>query len=428
MSLNRRDHVSQFKFLLLPKVSILLRLSKVISWHIGPQDCSQAPTTLESLLNTTPWTHTPSSHLVMLRCPPSRISLTTADVYDLDTHLHARPAARVALFNQLHARLSPGPGHRPQHTFVSRSDNVAGGRRPVSCSSQTTVCSTEADDAVPSAGLPVTFVSDSSGAWAVDTPSHVQKQHLQQTQVAAEAATALEKVARQRQPSRASPSSRCVTEHSPGSPLTPAEHTLRFAGSTLDGVLDIRPTASPPHHCGYGPEVDPSRRGIPVLGNLPEQISSPPRPEPRALDSARARRRNVRTQDSSVHEDAPELQHLTKARHVQRLPGNSFQPGVPPPVPELVVPAECETDDLRNPALDPGAPVFVSSALPLLNGKARLTTSADPTRTSRHRTAIVNRNERLNPLGQSRHHQKRIKPPSALVLRAQLRASSPPAH
>lgn len=221
----------------------------------------------------------------------------------------------------------------------------------MSGTSQATVCSAEDDT---SDDLPVTFVSNSSGVWAVDTPTNVQIEAAEHTRLCNEAATALEYAARQH-PSPRKPSSKVLSRQG-----TTAEH--RQAESTSAEEASPYTSNDVEHHRERGVDVPRSRRGLAVLGEIHADAfptSSRPHYEAPHLSSARARRRNARSHDTSVAYDGPELQHVIQARRIQRVP-TSWHPDVPQPVPELILPdGELEPRPAMNPALDPGAPVFV---------------------------------------------------------------------
>jgi len=303
----------------------------------------------------------------MLRCPPSRISLSTADVHDFENRFDARRRARALLFEQPNVRLSPGPSHQTKHTIISQEHNV-GKKRASSLCSQATVCPAGDDT---TGDLPMTFISNSSGAWAVDTPTDVRNCHHDQSRLATQAARALEGVLRSRssplKPLPELPAEALITEH-PTRPLhdqpTSAEHALRFTGATLDGCIDIRPTVSPPRRRQSGSHVALSHRGLPVLGELRGDAyptSSPPRTEPPVLSSSRARRRNAHSQDTHVYSEDALLQHGIQADQTQSLTFHGRYPDAcPSSVPELVSAENEENiEPPINPALEPDAPVFV---------------------------------------------------------------------
>ncbi|KAK5153128.1 hypothetical protein LTS14_007772 [Recurvomyces mirabilis] len=141
------------------------------------------------------------------------------------------------------------------------------------------------------------------------------------------------------------------------------QRSLRFANTTLDGCVEIRPAASPAHSRATSEDIPVSRRDVPVLGEIHSDAfptSPSQRHIPGLLSSARARR-HVRSRETSIPEDPVELQHFIQDRHVSRIPSHTFLvPDLPPPVPELVLPDGAdESRSIINPFLDPGAPVFV---------------------------------------------------------------------
>lgn len=295
----------------------------------------------------------------MLRCPPSRISLTADDLNDFDDRLRSRQHARLALLHQANLRLSPGPNHDTKHATIEEERNPSR-HRHASYLSRATLCSAEGADG---SGLPVLFASDSSGGWAVDTPINVHDQHTELLLLSHEADISLQNAVRERQ-STSKPSSKAAGKRpaqSSTSEPNPAEHALRFVDSTLDGALDFHPAASPPRRRRGDSDVEPSQRGVPVLGNIRVPTGPPSRNDVPALDVARARRSDECSDDTGfrLHEDPAALQHLVQTRHIQRPPSTGYHPDVPLAVPELVLPEEI-AEDAQFPNLDPGAPVFVS--------------------------------------------------------------------
>ncbi|KAK4569349.1 hypothetical protein LTR86_003111 [Recurvomyces mirabilis] len=140
--------------------------------------------------------------------------------------------------------------------------------------------------------------------------------------------------------------------------------SIQFGHTTLDGCVEIRPAAIPAYSRAPSEDIPVSHRDVPVLGETNSDAfptSLPSRHIPGLLSSARARRRHVRSHETSIPEDPVELQHFIQDSHVSRIPSHTFLvPNLPPPVPELVLPDGM--DDSRsiiNPFLDPGAPVFV---------------------------------------------------------------------
>ena len=212
----------------------------------------------------------------MLRCPPSRITLSAADLHEADSRIRARRAARIALFNEANVRLTPGPGHPIRHSTVTEKHESGklSGVNPVHPS--TAFCSAGSHD--------------------------------------------------------------CKDETDAGDPSntasTSAEQVSRFADSTLDGVADVRPANCPLHCRDQSSQVHVSKTGTADVDELHwhDRSSSPPPGPP-------TRRHHAASQKFVVHDDPDELQDLIRNRHLDRLPSNEFHPDIPPPVPELVLSA-----------------------------------------------------------------------------------------
>ncbi|KAI6794177.1 hypothetical protein KC361_g5752 [Hortaea werneckii] len=211
----------------------------------------------------------------MLRCPPSRITLSAADLHEADGRMQARRAARIALFNETNVRLSPGPGHLIRQSTTTEKHHVgtlsgADHNHPSTalCSAESRDCRDEADAGQPSN---TEFIS--------------------------------------------------------------AEHVPCFADSTLDGVVDVPPAVCPSHRRDQSSELGLSKH-IPGVDELRghDSSSSPPPILP-------TRRHHGSSQAFVVHDDPDELQDLIRNRHLDRLPSNDFHPDIPPPVPELVLSA-----------------------------------------------------------------------------------------
>ncbi|RMY18952.1 hypothetical protein D0867_04990 [Hortaea werneckii] len=227
----------------------------------------------------------------MLRCPPSRITLSAADLHEADSRIRARRAARIALFNEANVRLSPGPGRSIRHSTIIEkhgSGRLSGGNR---IDPSAAFCSVESYDCRDEAGRP-------------SNPE-----------------------------------------------LTATQHTLRLADSTLDGGVDVQPAVYAYQCRVQSTKVDLAKR-TPDVDELHGHNSSS---SPSA--GLPTRRTHGGSQAFVVHDDPDELQDLIRNRHLARLPSNEFHPDIPPPVPELVLPASQVATEL--PALDPGAPVFV---------------------------------------------------------------------
>jgi hypothetical protein len=74
----------------------------------------------------------------MLRCPPSRITLTPSDIADFEHRLGARQSARRSKARVANVRLSPGPAHPTRLSFVPAEQNI-GRKRAASSSSEATI-------------------------------------------------------------------------------------------------------------------------------------------------------------------------------------------------------------------------------------------------------------------------------------------------
>jgi hypothetical protein len=276
----------------------------------------------------------------MLRCPPSRISLTNTDIIDFEVRHAARQYNRLATHGaRANVRLSSGPGNPyTTLTITSEHDNV-GRRRTASSSSHATICSIEDEN-------------DSTGLSTGNVP-FVSTAELESPTIAEDVHHPLENDAE-----------RCQRLHfAPGSPVNhqaAIDHALRFTGGILDGCVDIRPKAVPP--CQRDDSAALARRGVPILDDIrgdayPISKALPSLPEvPPAIPNARRRRRYARSHDDSVdiHEDPPILQLYIQDRHLAIVP--SDRRSRYPPVPELMLP---EHRGLPEGAFNPEAPVFV---------------------------------------------------------------------
>lgn len=209
----------------------------------------------------------------MLRCSPSRITLSAADMHEADGRMQARRAARIALFNEANVRLSPGPGHLIRQSTTTEKHHVGTLSGADHNHPSTALCSAESRD--------------------------------------------------------------CRDEAHAGQPsdteFTSAEHVPCFADSTLDGVVDVLPAVWPSHRRDQRSEVDLSKQTKDVDELHGHDSSSSPPPD------LLARRHHGGSQAFVVHDDPDELQDLIRNRHLGRLPSNEFHPDIPPPVPELVL-------------------------------------------------------------------------------------------
>src|ERR1700761_3913255 len=76
--------------------------------------------------------------LTMLRCPPSRITLTSSDVTGLEHRLAARQPGRLNRPAASNVRLSPGPGRQTSLSVVPAEQNV-GRKRAASSTSEASI-------------------------------------------------------------------------------------------------------------------------------------------------------------------------------------------------------------------------------------------------------------------------------------------------
>ena len=123
----------------------------------------------------------------------------------------------------------------------------------------------------------------------------------------------------------------------------------------LDGIASVQHRPAPVEvHCS----VPWTPRGNELLGEIRSDAypaTRQPPTEPPLLASARARRRQARSQDIHMFRDDDNNQ-----QRVLRAYGVSLNEGteVVPPIPELILPPD-QSRHPHDPALDPGAPVFI---------------------------------------------------------------------
>ncbi|KAK5705640.1 hypothetical protein LTR17_021506 [Elasticomyces elasticus] len=307
----------------------------------------------------------------MLRYPPTRIDLTSSDLTNFEQRYFARQQARKLQAQGAHIRLSPGPSRRTSLALVSEEDND-GRKRAVSSFSQATICSTE------NASQPNTSNRDASSILTATTPSNVPSRAYDQSDLCIEAADALNNALHQRQsPLR----SNALDERHKGeqSPLQhtaveqrttsisqspPSQHEEQSAA--LHDPEPILPAfdgpATPSTHSESITGIPNSQRRF-ILGSIGGSGTTPQRTVPSLLSSARARRRHGRSHDIAIPEDGEWLQRTIEQRHHDGVPDH-FDPLVPQPVPELVLPPVDEYPQehpilTMNVTLDPGAAVFV---------------------------------------------------------------------
>ena len=281
----------------------------------------------------------------MLRLPPSVIGLTSTDIQAFEHRLAVRQSAQHIDLGTGHFRLSQGPSREARLGIVSVDSNT-GRKRVASSSSQETVCTAE------EVGFPVTFVSDSSGAWVVDAPTDVHSMPRDQLSLCFEAANALDRfVARGALRRRDSLERLDCTEVST---LFTEDTSMHFSPTlpTVDGSTEQQGTVNA---CDYSPVHNWSdhRHILEVTSRRDhtEIMSSPPAWRPFSSDLARRRHRNSNEQQSRVMR-GHEAQHLSRYDSVFL---NFSHPSGRGGTPELVVPQE----DLPGPSLDPDAPVFI---------------------------------------------------------------------
>ena len=284
----------------------------------------------------------------MLRWPPSRISLTTADIAGLDHRLSARQAARSKHSATSNVRFSRGPHRSTKRSIVSAEDNTRG-RRAASSSSEATFhdgSETSPHDGRTPAG------SHMPGSDLASSP--VDRDALSRNQV---------KEAENAVSSQQAPTHSTTCMHSSDSQevafcsqsRSSADIPLRPALSQVDGILDTH--AMHTFACAT-PSMPFTRRGNAVLGELRSDafpISGGRSPEPHHADhlmlsSARARRQHGDRSRHRVLADSAEV------RSIHRLDQHSATSMHN--VPELRV-SVAATLPPAVPTLDPGAPVFV---------------------------------------------------------------------
>ena len=285
----------------------------------------------------------------MLRCPPSRVNLTSSDIADFEQRLAARQSARLTKPKGTNVRLSPGPAHPTRLSVVPAEQNV-GRKRAASSSSEATLHNEidDGSDEQPSWTIP----DDSKNAWVADTEDIYQPLKSTST-LYNEAARALER-AIQHEQSRPTSSPRrqvdsffstqqLINDSTPESNHRPLAHafdgaTEAYVEQELVEVRLVRPS---------GQRNDETRAKLAndARSALQQQI------EPPALSSARARRGHGRSRDIL---DLPSSHQANQSA--------SRQSGISeaaPSVPELVLPTTEIISSAECPSLDPGAPVFV---------------------------------------------------------------------
>ncbi|KAK0933121.1 hypothetical protein LTR29_015297 [Friedmanniomyces endolithicus] len=298
----------------------------------------------------------------MLRCPPSRVNLTSSDLTDFDHRYFARQQARSAQAQGTNVRLSPGPSRLTSFALVPEQHNE-GRKRAASTLSQATICSTENGTL---AFMPGASSNDASAIWTATTPSNIPSRTSDQSGLCVEAANALANTLYQQSPSQQPPRTVAGWRAAPVPETLPLQHDeQRFhdqhaqPGPTdLDGSADVRlpstPSASHEDTGGFLSRSYAQRHVVGITPKHQDPAATPHRTMPSLLSSARARRRHARSHDIII----PEYEQ--SSRHLERVPSGAFVPGLPQPVPELILPPYDEpTVYGMTLPLDPGAAVFV---------------------------------------------------------------------
>ena len=284
----------------------------------------------------------------MLRCPPSRISLTPADIAGLNHRLSARQAARSKHSTTSNVRFSRGPHRSTKRSIVSAEDNTRGRRAASSSSEATFHDGSEAslhDDRTPTGP----HMPDS------DLASSLVDRHALSRNLAIEAENA---VSSQQAPTH---STTCINSTDSleaalcSAGKSSANIPLRPSLAQTDGSLE---THTVHEFASAAPPMPFTRRGNAVLGELRSDafpISGRRSPEPHHADhpmlaSARARRQHGDRSRHRVLADSAEVRSIHRLDQHNAISTHN--------VPALRVSAAA-TLLPAIPTLDPGAPVFV---------------------------------------------------------------------
>lgn len=205
----------------------------------------------------------------MLRCPPSRISLTPSDLNGLDERLAARQSARLAQQKASNVRLTHGPQRLTSSSFVSAEHNV-GRKRPRSSVSEATFHNDRnsyaevetplnTDNEAVAASIAVTSPSNLEDSWkeagSEDGPVR-----------------SLENVTQRQSPRRAMEQQRSTAQRSPGIRHVQARSENASQAQpaiSLDGILE-----QPLEYSFFDqtPQMPPARQSRPVLGDIHADI------------------------------------------------------------------------------------------------------------------------------------------------------------
>jgi hypothetical protein len=265
----------------------------------------------------------------MLRCPPSRINLTPADIADFERRFIARHIRRTPPSTPSGVRLNPGPGRSTSLSLVSAEQNV-GQKLAASSSSE------------------VAFHED--GSKCTDTTGQVIPDRTRSCIEAAQALTSV--IERTQPPLQASPRRQIDSFYESKAdavgedfqrPPSPTQ-LPRLDGTTEIGgphsLVEVKRELTITHHDILSPE----ERGL-----IETPRPCPADSRPRLLSSARARRRNCRSHNGYILHDVLPVTITERS---------STSDDTVSSVPDLILPPP---DGLlaTNPTLDPGAPVFV---------------------------------------------------------------------
>ena len=278
----------------------------------------------------------------MLRCPPSRITLTSSDIADFEQ----RFAARHRKGKTAKVRLSPGPAHPTRLAFVPAERNI-GRIRAASSSSEATIHN---NIPTPEKEEKIVRIHEAPTATtANDTSSSGD-----------ETDGAFDKLLQRPALSTATPRRQVDSFYG-----TEQELDLRMAKdepahtwSSVDGTAEREPRPSPASE----PFLPWTSRGREVLGQINSDAyptNRHPRIAPPLLTSARARRRQTRSQDIYIPIEPKVLQEATiqaSRNPIQPYVDQAFVAALD--VPELVLPYN-DSMVSGGVALNPDAPVFL---------------------------------------------------------------------
>lgn len=201
----------------------------------------------------------------MLRCPPSRISLTPSDLNGLDERLAARNSARLARQRASNVRLTRGPQRSTSLSLVSAEHNV-GRKRARSSVSE----ASSHDDGNSYAEVEATqsFGHHEASLLLEAVSSSPPEDISKEGHAADDRVRSLENVTHRQSPLRSDRRPRSVDPSTPGAGYAQAHSKNAFqtqAADSLDGILE--------HPLEYSfldqtPRMPSNRRSRPVLGDV----------------------------------------------------------------------------------------------------------------------------------------------------------------